>query len=425
MRAAFRRAALFASTEAVRSNWKAPDMTLDSSTVEAPAIRNPPAARWLQAGALSLLFAAGAVSAQEAAAEPFAHFRTVHSFAFGGDRHAGGARPRTPMLASDGNLYGLTFAGGSRQLGSMYRVAPGGHTTTVYEFHARSDGFWPEGALIQASDGRLYGVASFGGDGAGSSGTVFSFDMDGTLTTLHTFHGDDGADPSAGLVQASDGNLYGTTSSGGQNDDGTIYRIGLDGSFAVLHHFDSAQDGGRPLASLIQIHDGRLCGTTYWGAHWNGGTVYCMTLAGEFSVVHAFGARPGDAGGSANPLLEGDDGTLFGTSNFGGSQDQGALFQLSLDGRIHVRDLWARPSGGLMKASDGYYYGTVFYGGTSDQGWIYRISPTRKLVEVHSFSGPDGQNPDGELVEGTDGGLYGVTESGGDTDAGVLFRIAH
>lgn len=87
-------------------------------------------------------------------------------------------------------------------------------------------------------------------------------------------------------------------------------------------------------------------------------------------------------------------------------------------------DVWARPSGGLLKASDGNFYGTVFWGGASDKGWVYRLTPSGKLTEVHSFSGPDGAEGDGELVEGADGRLYGVTEAGGTTDSGVLFSIA-
>jgi uncharacterized repeat protein (TIGR03803 family) len=327
------------------------------------------------------------------------------------------------MQASDGNLYGLTFAGGGRQLGTLYRMKPGGGTATLHAFRG-DDGYWPDGALIEASDGNLYGVTSSGGPNGGRSGTVFRFDSGGVLTTLHTFEGTDGASPNAGVVQASDGNLYGTASNGGQFGAGTVYRIGLDGSFTVMHHFDGAHEGSRSLAPLIQTRDGRLCGTTYSGGTGGGGTAFCMTLDGQMSIVHEFGTRQGDAAGSANPLLEGDDGSLYGASNYGGSQDQGALFQLRPDGSIHVTDLYARPTGGLMKASDGSFYGVAFWGGQFDKGWIYRVTSTRKVTEVHSFSGPEGANPRGELIQGTDGSLYGVTDAGGAADAGVLYRIA-
>jgi uncharacterized repeat protein (TIGR03803 family) len=383
------------------------------------------AVRWLRAGMASLLFAAAAqAQAAPDAADSAGHVRTVHSFSFDADPHAGGARPRPPIQASDGNFYGVAYAGGSRDAGTIWRTKPGGATRVLHSFRY-SDGYGPAGALVEASDGNLYGVTSHGGSGAGASGTVFRLDASGVLTTLHTFQDPEGGSPEAGLIQASDGNLYGTASGGGQFGDGTIYRLGLDGSFTVMYHFGAgAHDGGRPLAPLMQTRDGHLCGTTYVGGTWNGGTAFCMTLAGEMSFVHMFGGKPGDPNGSTNPLVEGDDGTLYGTSNFGGSQDQGALFTLDLDGNVHVMDLYARPSGGLLKASDGNFYGTAFWGGEFDKGWVYRVTPNRKLTEVHSFSGPEGANPDGELVEGTDGRLYGTTESGGTTDAGVLYSIA-
>ena len=376
---------------------------------------------------LLLLLAAGSAHAQSQTApagEPGVHFRTLHSFAFGKDRHAGGARPRPPMQASDGNIYGVAYAGGGGDFGTIYRTVPGGHTLTVHSFWV-DDGYSPEGALIEANDGHLYGVTSSGGLNGSREGTVFRFDASRVLTTLHAFSGADGSGPGAGLVQASDGYLYGTTSGGGQFGRGTVYRIALDGSFTVMYHFGaSPDDGSRSLAPLMQTRDGRLCGTTYNGGRWGGGTVFCMTLAGQMTVVHGFGSQAVDGNGPTSPLIEGDDGSLYSTSNFGGSQDQGALFRLRPDGAIEVTDLWARPSGGLLKASDGNFYGTCFWGGQSDRGWVYQMTPGGKVSEVYSFIGPEGANPDGELIE-VDGRLVGVTEGGGTSDAGAMFGITY
>lgn len=371
--------------------------------------------------ALALLAFAAGVQAAPPAEAPVAHVRVVHSFAFGADKHSGGARPRPPMKASDGHLYGVAYAGGRNDFGTIYRVKPGGAVSTVFSFNG-SDGYGPEGTLLQASDGYLYGVTSSGGTGGTyPAGTVFRFDPAArVLTTLHTFFGEDGGSPRAGLIQASDGQLYGVTSGGGQFGGGTVFRMGLDGAFQTIYHFGAdARDGGRPLGALMQKKDGLLCGTTYWGGERNSGTVYCLTTDGQMNVVRAFP----DDGGSTSPLIEGDDGSLLGTANFGGSQGQGSLFKLRPDGRMKVMDLWARPSGGLLKASDGNYYGTVFWGGQYDKGWVYRITPQGTLIEVHSFNDTDGSSPDGELLE-VDGRLLGVTEGGGDTDSGVLFGIA-
>lgn len=371
--------------------------------------------------ALLLLTFAATAQAAPPAEDVAAHVRVVHSFAFGADKHSGGARPRPLMKASDGNLYGVAYAGGRNDFGTIYRVKPGGVVSTVFSFHA-NDGYGPEGTLVQASDGYLYGVTSSGGAGGNyPAGTVFRFDpATRVLTTLHTFFGDDGSDPGAGLIQATDGHLYGVTGGGGQFGAGTVFRVGLDGSFQTIYHFGTGpRDGGRPLGALMQKRDGLLCGTTYWGGARNSGTVYCLTMAGQMSVVRAFP----DDGGATSPLIEGDDGSLLGTANFGGSQGQGSLFKLRPDGHMKVMDLWARPSGGLLKASDGNYYGTVFWGGQYDKGWVYRITPAGKLSEVHSFNDTDGSSPDGELLE-VDGRLLGVTEGGGTTDSGVLFSIA-
>lgn len=382
-------------------------------------------AKRCSAALLTVWFLAGAATAQIAprAVEPVTHFRVVHSFSPGADRHAGGATPRPLMRANDGNFYGVCYAGGEHDFGTVFRMKPGGSVTTLHSFNI-SDGFGPQGALIQASDGNLYGVTHTGGTGGSYPvGTVFRIDTFGVLTSLHTFLGPDGGRPDAGLVQASDGYLYGTTSDDGQFGNGTVYRIALDGTFQVMYQFGAnANDGRWPHAALIQVHDGRLCGTTYGGGRWGGGVIYCMSLDGQMSNMHAFGAADNDASGSTNPLVEGEDGSLYGTSNFGGSQGQGAVFRLKPDGHIKVMDLWARPSGGLLKASDGNFYGTAFWGGDPDLGWVYRVTPHGKLTELHAFSGADGANPDGELIE-ADGRLYGVTEGGGDFDAGVVFGI--
>jgi uncharacterized repeat protein (TIGR03803 family) len=349
-------------------------------------------------------------------------FRTLHSFAFGTDRQTGGARPRGPMQASDGNFYGTSFAGGERGLGTIYRMKPRGRVVTLHSFKG-SDGYFPDSSLIEASDGALYGTASSGG--AFSGGTIFRMDPASAVTVFHSFSDADGVDPRVGLVQAADGDLYGTASGGGQNGKGTAFKIALDGTFTVLHDFGADEkDGATPYAALIQASDGNFYGTTYNGGRWLGGTVYRMTPQGEVTTLHAFGSSADDGVGPANPLVQGDDDRLYGTTNFGGSSDLGTAFRISLDGQLKIlTSLATRPSSGLARDSDGNFYGSNFYGGVFGKGWVYRMTPAGKLTEVHSFSGADGANPSNELIQGIDGRLYGVTESGGTGDAGVIFGI--
>jgi uncharacterized repeat protein (TIGR03803 family) len=170
----------------------------------------------------------------------------------------------------------------------------------------------PQGPLLQASDGNLYGT---------TSSTIYRATLSGDVTVLHTLSGADGYDPIGSLVQASDGNLYGTTSLGGASGYGTIFRVALSGVFATIHAFDQA-DGANPEAGLIQASDGYLYGTTISGSGIGGGvgTIYRIDLSGALTTVYEFGAGPGSYPQAA--LLQGSDGHLYGTA--------GVIFRLIL-----------------------------------------------------------------------------------------------
>jgi len=171
--------------------------------------------RWPRAGLLGLLLISAAAfgQADSSSTEAAGHFRTLHSFSFETDRHTGGARPRGLLQAADGYFYGVSYAGGKFGGGTIYRMKPYGLVATVHSFDG-ADGYGPDCVLIQASDGNLYGTTNTGGAGVSQPlGTVFRRDAAGVLTVLHTFNGADGSYPRAGLVQASDGHLYGTTPS--------------------------------------------------------------------------------------------------------------------------------------------------------------------------------------------------------------------
>lgn len=139
-----------------------------------------------------------------------------------------GYAPRQPILASDGNFYGTTLYVNDAGPGIIFKMTPSGNLTTIYTFctlSGCSDGESPYDALVQATDGNLYGTTSAGG--ANGDGTVFQITRTGTLTTLHSFDGTDGATPYAGLFQATNGILYGATSGGGANGDGTVFSLDL------------------------------------------------------------------------------------------------------------------------------------------------------------------------------------------------------
>src|SRR3954462_13063398 len=180
-----------------------------------------------------------------------------------------GNSPRAGLVqATDGNLYGTTDSGGAypngtaSPYGAVVRVTTGGVATALFSFNVNGDynGVYPDGQLIQASDGYLYGTTYNGGSGA-QQGSVFKISTNGNYTKLYWFSGPDGADPFGGLIQAHDGNFYGTTSSGGGSINGTVFRITTNGAFTTLLAF-SGINGSKPYAGLSEGKDGRLYGTT-------------------------------------------------------------------------------------------------------------------------------------------------------------------
>jgi uncharacterized repeat protein (TIGR03803 family) len=182
--------------------------------------------------------------------------------------------PNGLLQATDGNFYGTTEVGGAHNQGTVFKITPAGALTTLYNFCSASacaDGQQPLAGLIQANDGNFYGTTSKGGTFNYNYGTVFQITPAGALTTLHSLNGTDGFQPSGALIQASDGNLYGTTSWGGAyglSYNGTIFKITPTGTFTTLYNFCSqvnCADGRWPLAALIQGSDGNFYGTTTAG----------------------------------------------------------------------------------------------------------------------------------------------------------------
>ncbi len=206
-----------------------------------------------------------------------------------------GSNPRTPLVqGTDGNFYGTMnegTEGGATGYGTVLQITPGGGIANLHNFNCSGDGGYPSG-LVQAANGNFYGVTMgiVGPLGPGScASTVFMITPppDSVLTTLHTFGAtpgvDDGALPIAGLIQATDGNLYGTTQEGGTYGEGVIYQITPSGTFNVIYNLGTqATDGVYPLAPLVQGTDGAFYGTTFEGGSGNNGTVFKLVV---FPVV--------------------------------------------------------------------------------------------------------------------------------------------
>jgi uncharacterized repeat protein (TIGR03803 family) len=217
---------------------------------------------------------------------------------------ADGAYPSGLIQATNGYLYGTTSIGGASGLGTVFKITPSGTLTTLYSFCSQpncTDGYAPEG-LVQAPNGDFYGTTTLGGTAQHASGTVFKITPGGALTTLHSFclrrSCPDGQYPQGGqLLLASDGNFYGTTFEGGASDDGygTVFKITPGGTLTTLHDFAGA-DGQNPFGALVQDTNGDLYGTTTGGGSNGGGTLFSLSVGlGPFVAPQTTSGKVGAA----------------------------------------------------------------------------------------------------------------------------------
>jgi uncharacterized repeat protein (TIGR03803 family) len=247
----------------------------------------------LSSGATIALFACNAVASL---GKPI-----LHSFA--GVSQSDGSTPTGALIqADDGNFYGTTVNGGNgTDFGTVFMLTTNGQLTVLYSFTGGADGSYPDAGLVEGNDGNFYGITS-GDTTDNKSGTVFKITPVGQLTTLHSFSGgSDGGHPEGRLIQASDGNFYGTTSDGGDFNAGTVFKITSDGSLTTLYSFSGGNnggaDGGYPQAGVIEASDHYLYGTTFSGGVANCGTVFHIGMDGlGYATLHAFACDASEEG---------------------------------------------------------------------------------------------------------------------------------
>jgi uncharacterized repeat protein (TIGR03803 family) len=261
-----------------------------------------------------------------------AGYDIVHRF---GTIAGDGVNPQAELLeGSDGALYGTTFFGGSGDMGTVFALNKGGSNYRVLTNFTGFDGDGgnPDTALVQGKDGALYGTTFFGG--TNDVGTVFKLNRDGTgYTVLRSFSktGGDGNNPDAALMQGSDGALFGTTSAGGTNNAGTLFKLSTNGTgYAVLHYFSSmVGDGQKPLGALVEGNDRALYGTTYLGGSNGVGAIFMVSQdASGYNIVRSFNRTGGDGQNPRCTLALGSDGVFYGTTWSGGDLGFGTVFQL-------------------------------------------------------------------------------------------------
>lgn len=253
---------------------------------------------------------------------------------------ADGSNPFAGLLQANGNLYGTTYMGGVNLDGTIFKLTSGGALTTLYSFQGPSGGATPSASLVQGTGGNFYGITEFGGANNtcppyNGCGTVFKITPGGALTTLHSFNGIDGSRPYAGLVAATDGNLYGTTEEGGANNHGTVFKISSSGTLRTLHNFN-VTDGSGPYGGLVQATDGQFYGTTQFGGSSTAcsggcGTLFKITSSGALISLYSFCAKASCTDGTAPlaALMQATDGNFYGTSYGGGANGDGTIFSFS------------------------------------------------------------------------------------------------
>jgi uncharacterized repeat protein (TIGR03803 family) len=290
-------------------------------------------------------------------------------------------------LATDGNFYGAVY-GGNLGLGVLYRITPLGEYTVVYNFQGLGDGSYPEYPPVQASDGSLYGVAQ--GTYTPGTETIYKYSAAGAVTTIFTLatDGSQGSFWSGALIQAADSNLYATTYYGGTYGCGTILKVSTAGEVLRQYSFRCTQYGAYPSGPLLEASDGNFYGTTNQGGinlkncAEGCGTFFRMTETGQVTVLTNFGLGPNLYGELPNGgLVEGTDGNLYGTTRTGAyGVNYGTIFQTTTSGvatdiyvfRFSDREGW-EPSASLMQHTNGTFYSTNFSGGVHQEGTVYSL----------------------------------------------------
>ncbi|HWA90053.1 MAG TPA: choice-of-anchor tandem repeat GloVer-containing protein [Rhizomicrobium sp.] len=367
--------------------------------------------------------------------------KVLHAFKGGKD----GGEPESGLVADgQGNFYGTTRQGGKGEChdffgnvagcGTVFKITAAGKKVMLYTFKGKKDGGAPVGTLAVGADGSVYGATQSGGifcpqqtDGCG---TVFKIGPDGKQTTLHRFQaGTDGATPRAGVILGGDGNIYGTTYSGGSDNCtggcGTVFKLTPSGEETILHRFDGGTDGLSPWGEMVFDDSGNLYGTTSSGGSsectFSCGTLFKIKPNGTKVILHNFGADVEDGSDPMGGLTFDDKGTLWGTTLQGGDHVRGTLYKMTRNGKVSVA--WAFgafedgafPSSGVVFDGLGNLYGALPTDGSGGPGMIFKYSIADQTESiVYPFPPlPAGREPYGALALDANGNLYGTTDSGG------------
>ena len=340
---------------------------------------------------------------------------------------------RTPYShlcqASNGKLYGMTHDGGTNNMGVLFEYDPATDTfTKKLDFTGTTNGSYPYGSLMQASNGKLYGMTHDGG--ANDMGVIFEYDTTTTTCTkkLDFTAGTDENNPYGSLMQASNGKLYGMTAEGGGSYTGVLFEYDpATDNYTKKLNFYSAR---RPYGSLMQASNGKLYGMTEKGGANDMGVLFeydpaTVTYTKKLDFGIANGGYP------RGSLMQASNGKLYGMNAYAGAFFYGVLFEYDLATTTYTKKLdfagatnGGYPEGSLMQASNGKLFGMTVKGGANNMGVLFEYDPaTGTYTKKLDFDGAtNGSYPYGSLMQASNGKLYGMTAKGGANDMGVLFE---
>jgi uncharacterized repeat protein (TIGR03803 family) len=328
-------------------------------------------------------------------------------------------------------FYGLLSVGGDYSTGAIFKTDENGENLRIlYNPVVNANGYHPLGDLYQASNGKYYGMTLMGG--RYQVGTLFEFEPEnGNYINKYDFNNANGNFPKGNLIQAKNGRLYGMTSSGGGYNAGVLFEFDLlNGVYTKKIDFNGEMYGSNPEGSLVLSSNGKLYGMTYSGGVYDKGVLF------EFDPVTGSFVKKIDFDGEVygawphGSLIQADDNKLYGMTSSGSVNDDGVIFEYDpgTDGYIKKIDFGAsdggkKPYGTLFQAANGKIYGMTTSGGTSNAGVIFEWNiSSNELVTRVNMDGVDGNEPRGALIEAENGKMYGMTTRGGISGKGVLFE---
>lgn len=334
------------------------------------------------------------------------------------------------VIGPSGNLYGMTCVNGGGGGGELFEYnIPTDVLTGIHNFSSPGGNF-PRGSVVFATNGKMYGLTR--GGGSANMGVLFEYDLaTSTYTKKFDFGTTNGTMPWGNLIQASNGKLYGMCQYGGLNNLGTLFSYDIATStFTKLRDFSSST-GGRPQGTLLE-ESGRLYGlnSTSGPATW--GTLFEYNIATTTYSIRANFNNGTNGGSPMGSLIKASNGKLYGLTNGGGTGNKGVIFEFDMTTNTFVKKMdlgvlttGTNPYGSFMQASNGKLYATTFFGGKNNAGTIFEYDPATNTASVAVHLGGDAKMPRGTLLHASNNKLYGMTAAGGANNYGVIYEYDH